>query len=126
MGEVYRARDTRLGRSVALKTIAPTASADALWRDRFQREARIISSLQHSHLCPLFDVGCDQGVDYLVMQLCEGETLASRLSRGGSLPVHDAVTIAIEVAEALDHAHRAGVMHRDVKPGNVMLTKSGA
>jgi serine/threonine protein kinase len=126
MGEVYRARDTRLGRSVALKTIAPTASADALWRDRFQREARIISSLQHSHLCPLFDVGCDQGVDYLVMQLCEGETLASRLSRGGSLPVRDAVTIAIEVAEALDHAHRAGVMHRDVKPGNVMLTKSGA
>jgi Tol biopolymer transport system component len=125
MGEVYRARDTRLGRSVALKTIAPAGAADATWRDRFQREARLVSSLQHPHLCPLFDVGHDHGVDYLVMQLLEGETLAGRLARG-PLPVNEALAIAIDIAEALDHAHRAGIAHRDVKPGNVMLIKSGA
>jgi eukaryotic-like serine/threonine-protein kinase len=116
MGEVYRARDTRLGREVAVKVIDPGAAADAVWRARFEREARVISALQHPNICPLFD-------EFLVMQLLEGHTLAERLERG-PLSTADAIEVAAQIADALDHAHRRGIVHRDVKPGNVMLTTS--
>ena len=131
MGEVYRARDTRLDRVVAIKVLAPALAADPQFRDRFDREARAISSLSHPHICPLFDVGhqdpstgSGQAVDYLVMEYLEGESLAARLA-GGALPLDRALTYAIEIAGALDAAHRQGIVHRDLKPGNVMVTKSG-
>jgi serine/threonine protein kinase len=125
MGEVYRARDRRLDRTVAVK-ILPTQFADnAELRERFDREARLISSLSHPHICALFDIGLHDGISYIVIEHLEGETLASRLEKG-RLKLDQALQIAVQIAGALDAAHRAGVVHRDVKPGNVMLTKSGA
>ena len=121
-GEVYKARDTRLDRTVAIRILP---SADAELRARFEREAKAIASLQHPHICTLFDVGHQDGIDYLVMEYLEGETLATRL-RGGPLKPDEALNIAIEFADALDKAHRAGIVHRDLKPANILLTDSGA
>lgn len=151
MGEVYKARDTRLDRAVAIKLIHPRAAADPEFRERFEREAKAISALDHPNICALYDVGHDPrgGVEYLVMQYLEGETLADRLARAGQaksdpsrplsassaakfstaarapLPLETTVEYAAEIAHALDAAHRRGIVHRDLKPGNVMLTKSG-
>jgi serine/threonine protein kinase/Tol biopolymer transport system component len=125
MGELFRARDTRLGRDVAIKVPFGTATSDRATRQRFQREARAIATLNHPHICTVHDVGSDSGVDYLVLELLQGETLAARLKRG-ALPVEEAITHAIEIAGALSRAHRDGIVHRDLKPGNVMLTPSGA
>jgi Tol biopolymer transport system component len=125
MGEVYRAIDTRLDRIVALKVLPADVSDDPARRQRFEREARAIASLNHPHICTLYDIGVADGVCFLVMEHLEGETLAQRLRRG-PLPVVDALRYAIEIAEALDHAHRDGIVHRDLKPANVMLTRSGA
>jgi len=124
MGEVYRARDTRLDRIVAIKVL-PTHLADrSELRERFEREARTIASLNHPHICTLHDIGQQDGIDYLVMEYLEGETLAHRLVKG-PLPLEQVLQYAIEIADALDKAHRKGVTHRDLKPGNIMLTKSG-
>ena len=125
MGEVYRARDTRLGREVALKVLPQHLSSSPEIRARFEREARTASSLNHPHICVLHDVGREGDTDYLVMELVEGETLAQRLARG-PLPTPDVLRLGAQIADALDRAHRAGVVHRDLKPGNVMLAKSGA
>jgi serine/threonine-protein kinase len=125
MGEVYRARDTRLDRTVAIKVLPASLSADPSLRQRLEREARAISSLDHPHICGLYDIGLDGGHDYLVMQYLEGSTLASRLERG-ALPLAEAMKIGAQIAEALAAAHRRGIVHRDLKPGNVMLTASGA
>jgi serine/threonine protein kinase len=125
MGEVYKARDTRLGRLVAIKILAPEAASDPTRRKRFEREARTISQLLHPHICTLFDTGEEGGVAFLAMEYLPGETLAHRLLRG-SLPVGEALQIAVHLADALDAAHRQGVTHRDLKPSNVMLTPAGA
>ena len=125
MGEVYRARDTRLDRMVALKVIRSGLSADHEFRRRFDREARAISGLTHPNICTLHDVGRHDGADFLVMEYLEGETLARRLQRG-RLPLELAIRCAIQIAEALDKAHSSGIVHRDLKPANVMLTGSGA
>ena len=125
MGEVYRAHDSRLGRDVAIKVLPPHLSATPEVRARFEREARTISQLNHPHICTLYDVGRDAGTDYLVMELVQGESLAPRLEKG-PLPTADVLRLGAQIADALDRAHRAGVVHRDLKPGNVMLTKSGA
>src|SRR5215471_13791633 len=125
MGEVYRARDTRLDRIVALKILPATLAADEQFRARFDREARAISQLDHPNICALFDTGQHEGTSYLVMPFLEGETLAERLARG-PLPLDQALSIAIQIADALATAHRAGIIHRDLKPGNVILTKTGA
>ena len=125
MGEVYRARDTRLGRDVAVKVLPAAAAANAESRERFMREARAISALNHPGICTLHDVGTHDGTDYLVMEFVEGETLASRLERG-PLKLDDGLRLAMQVATALDGAHRAGIVHRDLKPGNIMLTRGGA
>ena len=125
MGEVYKARDTRLDRFVAIKVLPAALAGDPQFRERFDREARVISQLDHPHICALYDVGREQGVDFLVMQYLEGETLADRLKKG-ALAFDQALTYAVEIASALDSAHRAGITHRDLKPGNVMLTKAGA
>jgi len=125
MGEVYRAKDTRLGREVAVKVLPQHLSSSPEIRARFEREAKTVSSLNHPHICTLYDVGREGDTDYLVMELIEGETLAARLTKG-ALPLADVLKFGGQVADALDRAHRAGVMHRDLKPGNVMLTKSGA
>jgi serine/threonine protein kinase len=125
MGEVYRARDCRLERSVALKVLAPRPLTSGDDKERFQREARAISSLSHPHICALYDVGRADGTDYLVMEYLEGETLAQRLKRG-PLPLPTLVDLATQIADALDQAHRQRLVHRDLKPGNIMLTKSGA
>ncbi len=124
MGEVYRAKDTRLGRDVAVKVLPAHMSASAELRQRLEREAKTISQLSHPHICMLHDVGHQDGTDYLVMEFLEGETLADRLGRG-ALPVDQALRTGIEIAGALDAAHRSGIIHRDLKPGNIMLTKSG-
>jgi eukaryotic-like serine/threonine-protein kinase len=124
MGEVYRAKDKRLDRTVALKVLPPHLAADPDLRQRFEREARAASSLNHPHICALFDVGRQEGIDFLVMEYLEGETLADRLSRG-PLPTEQVLRYGIEIADALDKAHRQGIVHRDLKPGNVMLTKAG-
>jgi len=125
MGEVYRAHDTRLDRSVAIKILPEHLSANPEFRRRFDREARAISSLSHPHVCAVYDVGHEDGVDFLVMEYLEGRTLSDRLL-SGPLPLEDVLRIGREVAEALAAAHRSGVVHRDLKPGNVMLTPSGA
>jgi len=124
MGEVYRARDTRLDRSVAIKVLPPNIAREEQARARFEREARAISALNHPNICTLHDVGNDNGVAYLVMELIEGQTLAQVLARG-PLPLHDALRHAIDIATALDRAHRQGIVHRDLKPGNIMITKTG-
>lgn len=125
MGEVYRARDTRLGREVAIKVLSSDLSASPQLRERFEREARAMSQLTHPHICTLYDVGHQEGIDFLVMEYLEGETLADRLTRG-PLPLAQLLRYEVEIAEALDKAHRHGLIHRDLKPGNIMLTKSGA
>jgi len=125
MGEVYSARDTRLDRTVAIKILASHLSSSPELKQRMEREARAISSLNHPYICHLYDVGSQEGTDYLVMEFLEGETLAERLRRG-ALPLSDVLKIGITVAEALAMAHRQGIVHRDLKPGNIMLTKSGA
>jgi Tol biopolymer transport system component/predicted Ser/Thr protein kinase len=125
MGEVYRARDTRLDRTVALKILPDHRAARPELRERFEREARTIASLNHPHICVLHDIGHQDGIDYLVMEYLEGETLAQRLVKG-PLPLEQVLHYAIEIADALDKAHRKGITHRDLKPGNIMLTKSGA
>src|SRR5579863_6393564 len=125
MGEVYRARDTRLGRDVAVKILPQHLTEKADARQRFEREARAVSSLNHAHICTLHDIGHQDGTDFLVMEFLEGETLAKRLEKG-PLATADLLRIAIEMADALDKAHRQGILHRDLKPSNIMLTKSGA
>ena len=124
MGEVYRARDTRLDRAVAIKVVRATLVPDPERRARFEREARAISSLNHPHICTVHDVGEQDGVVYLVMEYVDGQTLAERLEQG-ALPIDQVLRYGIEIASALDQAHRAGIVHRDLKPQNVMLTKSG-
>jgi serine/threonine protein kinase/Tol biopolymer transport system component len=125
MGEVYRARDTRLERIVAVKILPDHLSDRAELRERFEREAKTIAGLNHPHICTLYDVGHQDGTDFLVMEYIEGETLAQRLVRG-ALPIQQVLQYSIEIADALDKAHRKGITHRDLKPGNIMLTKSGA
>jgi eukaryotic-like serine/threonine-protein kinase len=125
MGEVFKARDTRLDRTVAVKILAPAVAADSEFRQRFEREARSISALDHPHICALYDVGEHEGTAYLVMQYLEGESLAARLTRG-PLALPDALKVGTEIAGALDAAHRRGIVHRDLKPGNVMITRTGA
>src|SRR6266496_4036549 len=124
MGEVYKARDTRLDRTVAIKVLPQHLSSSPEVRQRFEREAKTISQLSHPHICALYDVGNQDGVEYLVMEYLEGETLAERLVKG-PLPAEQILRYGIEIADALDKAHRQGIVHRDLKPGNVMLTKSG-
>jgi Tol biopolymer transport system component len=125
MGEVYRAKDTRLDRTVAIKVLPANLAGNPDARQRFEREARAVSSLNHPHICVLHDVGCQDGIDYLVMEYLEGETLATRLSKG-PMDIQQALHVAIRIADALSAAHRAGILHRDLKPGNVMVTRSGA
>jgi serine/threonine protein kinase len=125
MGEVYRATDTRLDRTVALKVLPAHLSSDPERRQRFEREARAVSSLSHPHICALYDVGQQDGIDYLVMEYIEGESLADRLAKG-PLPVDLALRYAVQITDALDKAHHARLVHRDLKPANIMLTKSGA
>ena len=123
MGEVYRARDTRLNRTVAIKVVPEHLSSSAL-RERFEREGRAVASLNHPNICTLHDIGHQDGIDYLVMECLEGETLAERLHKG-PLPLDQTLRYAIQIADALDRAHRQGIVHRDLKPANVMLTKDG-
>ena len=125
MGEVYRARDTRLGRDVAFKILSPPLSFDLGLKQCFEREARAVCLLTHPNICCLYDIGSQDGTDFIVMEYLEGETLADRLSTG-PLPLPLALKIGVEIADALDKAHREGIIHRDLKPGNIMLTKSGA
>src|ERR1700681_3109348 len=125
MGEVYRARDTRLERTVAIKILPQELSNDPIRKQRFEREAKTISSLSHPHICVLHDVGSQDGVDYLVMECVEGETLAKRLEKG-SVPLEQVLTYGAQIADALDKAHRSGVVHRHLKPGNIMLMPAGA
>jgi eukaryotic-like serine/threonine-protein kinase len=125
MGEVYLANDTRLDRTVAIKVLPQHLSSNPDLKQRFEREARAISSLNHPRICTLHDVGHQDGIDFLVMEYLEGETLAQRLKKG-ALPLKETLRIGIEICEALDKAHRAGIVHRDLKPGNVMLTRNGA
>ena len=124
MGEVYRARDTRLDRTVAIKVLHSSLVAAPELKARFEREARAISQLNHPHICTLYDIGSHNGTDFLVMEYLEGGTLADRLHRG-ALSLVEVLNLGIEIADALDKAHRAGIIHRDLKPGNIMLTKAG-
>jgi Tol biopolymer transport system component len=124
MGEVYRARDTRLDRTVAIKVLPRHLASSSELRQRFEREAKTIASLSHPHICALHDVGREGETEYLVMEYLEGETLAARLAKG-ALPLDQTLRYGIEIADALDKAHRSGIVHRDLKPANVMLTKSG-
>ncbi len=125
MGEVYLAKDSRLDRKVALKILPQHLSERADLRERFEREARAVSSLNHPHICTLYDIGEQDGIHYLVMEYLVGETLEARLAKG-ALPLEQTLKYAIQIADALDKAHRQGVVHRDLKPGNIMLTKGGA
>src|SRR5438093_8171688 len=124
MGEVYKGRDTRLDRTVAIKILPADVADRADRRARFETEARAISSLSHPHICTLFDVGEDDGRHFIVMEYLEGETLDDRLTRG-ALPAPEVVRFAVQIADALAHAHRAHIVHRDLKPSNVMLTRGG-
>jgi serine/threonine protein kinase len=126
MGEVYRGRDTRLGRDVAVKVLPPDVRSDPERQQRFEREARAVASLDHPNICPLYDVGedGDAGISFLVMQYLPGESLGHLIARG-ALPFERAAAWAIEIAAALDAAHRAGVVHRDLKPANILVTKGG-
>ncbi len=124
MGEVYRARDTRLERKVAIKVLPSHVSGDPALRERFEREARTVAALNHPHICTLHDVGHQDATDFLVMEYLDGETLAARLVKG-ALSIDQALAIAIQIADALDKAHRAGIVHRDLKPGNIMLVGEG-
>ena len=125
MGEVYRARDTRLGRDVAIKVLPANRSHDPQLRERFEREARAASKLNHPNICTVYDVGHQDGIQYLVMEFLEGESLQQRLLKG-PVPMSQVLRYAVESARALDHAHRMGFIHRDLKPANIMLTPSGA
>src|SRR5882724_3192532 len=125
MGEVYRAKDTRLDRTVAIKILPAHLSSDPVRKQRFEREAKTISSLNHPNICVLHDVGQQDGIDYLVMECIEGETLSKRLEKG-ALPLEQVLKHGMQIADALDKAHRSGVVHRDLKPGNIMLTPTGA
>jgi serine/threonine protein kinase len=124
MGEVYRAKDTRLDRTVAIKILLSHLSSNPDLKQRFEREARAISSLTHPHICHLYDVGSQNGTEFIVMEFLEGETLAHRLAKG-PLPTDQMLRYAIQIADALDKAHKQGIIHRDLKPGNIMITKSG-
>lgn len=124
MGEVYRGEDTRLDRTVAVKVLPSGLADNPQFQERLEREARAVSSLNHPHICTLYDLGQQDGVSFLVMEYLEGETLAGRLEKG-SLPVEGALRYAAEIAEALEAAHRKGIFHRDLKPGNIFLTKTG-
>ncbi len=125
MGEVYKARDTRLDRTVAIKVLPSDVAGDPDLRARFEREARAVAALDHPHICGIYDVGSVDGTHYLVMPHLEGQTLAARLEKG-PLPLDQALKIAAEIADALDKAHRQGIVHRDLKPANIMLTKTGS
>src|SRR5262245_36024196 len=125
MGEVYRAKDTRLERTVAIKILPAQFSADPVRKQRFEREAKTISSLNHPHICVLYDVGHQDGTDYLVLEGVECETLEKRLEKG-PLPLEQVLKIGAQIADALDKAHRSGVVHRDLKPGNIVLAATGA
>src|SRR5579884_1029428 len=125
MGEVYRANDTRLDRCVAIKVLASRFASSPELKQRMEREARAISALNHPHICQLYDLGSQNGTEYLVMEFLEGETLAERLRRG-PMPLNEVLKTGIAIAEALNAAHKQGIVHRDLKPGNIMLTKSGA
>ncbi len=125
MREVYRARDTRLERDVAVKVLPTNLSCDPSSRQRLEREAKAVSKLNHPHICTLYDVGHQDGMDFLVMELLEGETLEQRLVKG-ALSSEQTVRYAAQIAEALAKAHRNGVTHRDLKPANIMLTNAGA
>ncbi|MBV8477234.1 MAG: serine/threonine protein kinase, partial [Acidobacteria bacterium] len=125
MVEVYRARDTRLDRAVAMKILPGHLSSNPDLKQRLEREARAISSLNHPRICTLHDVGHQDGVDFLVMEYLEGESLAERLQKG-PMPLKEALKIGMEVCEALEAAHQAGIVHRDLKPANIMLTRNGA
>jgi len=124
MGEVYKAKDSRLDRTVAVKVLPEHLSSSEEMRQRFEREAKAISQLSHPHICALYDVGSQDGVEYLVMELLEGETLTTRILKG-ALPLEQTLSYGMQIADALDKAHRQGIVHRDLKPGNIMLTKSG-
>src|SRR5262249_48549222 len=125
MGEVYKARDTRLDRMVAIKVLPAAVAADQDRRARFEREARAVSAINDPHICALYDIGHQDGIDYFVMELVDGESLAARLTHG-PLPLDQALRLGIDIAEALSNAHRHGIVHRDLKPANVMLTAQGA
>ena len=125
MGEVYRARDARLDRTVAIKVLPADLASDPSARARFEREARAVAALDHPHICGIFDFGDANETLFLVMPLLDGQTLAARLEKG-PLPVEQALTFATQIADALDKAHRHGIVHRDLKPANIMLTKAGA
>jgi len=125
MGEVYRARDTRLDRTVAIKVLPSELSSSPELKQRMEREARAISSLNHPNICHLYDIGSTSGTDYLVMEFLEGETLAERI-RKRAMPLNEILKVGIAIAEALAFAHRQGIVHRDLKPGNIMLTQQGA
>src|SRR5439155_18667674 len=124
MGEVYKARDTRLDRPVAIKVLPEPIAKHEDLRARFEREARAVASLNHPHICTLHDIGNQDGIGYMVMEYMEGETLAARIEKG-ALPLDQALKFATQIADALDRSHRAGVTHRDVKPQNIMLTRDG-
>ena len=124
MGEVYKATDTRLDRTVAIKVLTGYVAADSQSRERFTREARAISSLNHAHICALYDVGTHEGIDFLVLEYLQGETLAGRIARG-PLPLDEAVEIARQMARALEAAHDSGIVHRDLKPDNIKITANG-
>src|SRR5258708_2657934 len=125
MGEVYRARDTRLNRNVAIKVLPANFADQPEVRQRFEREAHAISCLNHPNICTLYDIGREGAIDFLVLELLEGETLAARLEKG-ALRQDQALRYAVQIADALDRAHRQRVVHRDLKPGNIMLTQDGA
>ncbi|MCJ7752951.1 MAG: serine/threonine protein kinase, partial [Thermoanaerobaculales bacterium] len=125
MGEVYRARDTRLERVVAIKVLPAHLAENPELRQRLEREAKAVSSLSHPHICPLYDIGHEDGIDYLVMEFIDGETLGERLANG-PLSLDETLKYGGQIADALEKAHRQGIVHRDLKPGNIMLTASGA